>query len=49
MGEDKLARIFDDDAALLLIINMWNLEIEDFDFSIVTQVMISPKLEGNTN
>lgn len=31
MGEDKLARIFDDDAALLLIINMWNLEIEDMN------------------
>lgn len=40
MGEDKLARLFDDDAALLLIINMWNLEIEDDDFSFVTQDMI---------
>lgn len=49
MGEDKLARIFDDDAALLLIINMWNLEIEDDDFSFVTQDMISPVLEGKTN
>lgn len=49
MGEDKLARIFDDDAALLLIINMWNLEIEDDDFSFVTQDMISPILEGKTN
>ena len=45
MGEDKLARLFDDDAALLLIINMWNLEIEDDDFSFVTQDMISPILE----
>lgn len=49
MGEDKLARLFDDDAALLLIINMWNLEIEDDDFSFVTQDMISPILEGKTN
>ena len=46
MGEDKLARLFDDDAALLLIINMWNLETEDDDFSFVTQDMISPILEG---
>lgn len=45
----KLARLFDDDAALLLIINMWNLEIEDDDFSFVTQDMISPILEGKTN
>ena len=44
MGEDKLARLFDDDAALLLIINMWNLENDDFSF--VTQDMISPILEG---
>lgn len=49
MGEDKLARLFDDDAALLLIINMWNLEIEDDDFSFVTQDMVSPILEGKTN
>ena len=49
MGEDKLARLFDDDAALLLIINMWNLETEDDDFSFVTQDMISPILEGKTN
>lgn len=49
MGEDKLARLFDDDAALLLIINMWNSEIEDDDFSFVTQDMVSPILEGKTN
>lgn len=49
MGEDKLARLFDDDAALLLIINMWNLETEDDDFSFVTQDMISPILEGKAN
>lgn len=37
MGEEKLACLFDADAALLLIINMWNLEVEDYDFSFVTQ------------
>lgn len=37
MGEEKLACLFDADAALLLIINMWNLEVEDYDFSFVMQ------------
>lgn len=46
MGEEKLARLFDEDAALLLIINMWNLEVEDYDFSFVTQDMVGPALEG---
>ena len=49
MGEEKLARLFAADAAWLLIINMWNSEIEDYDFSFVTQDMVSPILEGKTN
>lgn len=40
MGEEKLARLFDADARLLLIINMWNLEVKDYDFSFVMQDMV---------
>lgn len=36
MGEEKMADLFAKDARLLLIINMWNLEIEDDDFAFVT-------------
>lgn len=45
MGEEKLARLFDTDAALLLIINMWNSEVGDSDFAFVTQDNVVPVLE----
>lgn len=40
-----MARLFDTDAALLLIINMWNLEVEDYDFAFVMQDNVIPVLE----
>lgn len=42
MGEEKLADLFAKDASLLLIINMWNMELENDDFAFVTW-------EGKTN
>ncbi len=48
MGEDKLARLFDDDAALLLIINMWNDELQESDYSFLMQDIPATILEGET-
>ncbi len=49
MGEEKLAQLFEADTVLLAIINMWNMELESYDFSFVTQDMAVRVLEDKTN
>ena len=46
MGETKLAQLFDKDTVILLIINMYNMELEDCDYAFVSRGSDFRVLEG---
>lgn len=48
MGEEKLAEPFYEDAAILTIINMWNDELQESDYSFLMQDIPAAILEGET-
>lgn len=48
MGEEKLAERFYEDAAILTIINMWNDELQESDYSFLMQDIPAGILEGET-
>lgn len=48
MGEEKLAEPFYEDAAILTIINMWNGELQESDYSFLMQDIPAAILEGET-
>ena len=48
MGEEKLAEPFYEDAAILTIINMWNDELQESDYSFLMQDITAAILEGET-
>lgn len=48
MGEEELAESFYEDAAILTIINMWNDELQESDYSFLMQGIPAAILEGET-
>lgn len=48
MGEEELAEPFYEDAAVLTIINMWNDELQESDYSFLMQDIPAAILEGET-
>ncbi len=46
MGEDKLAHFFDGDAIVRAMINAWNGELDDSDYTFLMQDLLVPVLEG---
>lgn len=48
MGEEELAEPFYEDAAILTIINMWNDELQESDYSFLMQDIPAAILEGET-
>lgn len=48
MGEEELAESFYEDAAILTIINMWNDELQESDYSFSMQDIPAAILEGET-
>lgn len=45
MGEEKLARLFERDAAWLSIVNAWNLKLENYNYPVLMQKVLSLVLE----
>lgn len=48
IGEEELAESFYEDAAILTIINMWNDELQESDYSFLMQDIPAAILEGET-
>ena len=48
MGEEKLGESFYEDAAILTIINMWDAELQESDYSFLMQDIPTAILEGET-